>query len=240
MGSGKGSRAEYIRRAFRTVLFMVIMVASLLASSLPLLVSLVDVVAPCLLLSFFTCCNSCFKLHHDWAAYSFRTSLMDIPFLSLIRSLAIFCIYSICGIPNLTYGLYVSAAGICGGLSAILLVVKACVFANYDVGVLHIKHAALSPLHIKHLRNAWGVCLLFSCSMALALAHIMVAYKVKCQQLRKMHVYRLDPEAVIGLNTFLQIHANEKHRRLLIEDGWDGSPTQKDLMLKFVSNVGKP
>eukprot|EP00250_Pteridium_aquilinum_P010147 c19178_g1_i1 orf=513-1226(-) len=237
MGSGKGSRVEPFKRAFRTMLFMVIMVASLLVSSLPLLISLVDVIAPCVLLSTFTCCSSCFKLHRDWAAYNFRTSLMDIPLLSLIRSLAIFCVYSVCGIPNLTYGLYLSAAGIWGVISAILLVVKACVFANYDVGVLHVKDA---PLHMKHIKNAWGICLLFSCSMALALAHIMVAYKVKCQAQRKMHLYRLDPEAVNGLNAFMQIRVNEKHRRLLIEDGWDSSPTQKDLALKFLVNSAKP
>lgn len=236
MGSGKGSSAETIKRAFRTVFFMVIMVISLLVSSAPLLVSIVDVVAPCILLSTFACCSSCFTLNHDWAAYSFRTSLMDIPLLSLIRSLAIFCVYSVCGIPSLTYGPYLCATAICGATSAIVLVVKACVFTVYDRGVFHMKHASIATLHMKH---TWGIFLLFSCSMALALGHIMVAYKVKCQAQRKMHLYRLDPEAVNGLNALLYTRVNERYRRLPIEGGWDDSPTQKDLTLKFLVNQGK-
>lgn len=138
-----------------------------------------------------------------------------------------------CGIPSLTYGFYLIAAGISGAVSAILLLAKACVFANYDVGVSHAKHASAPSLHMKHMKNACGLYLLFSCSMAMALAHIMVAYKVKCQAQRKMHLYRLDPEAVNGL---LHLRANEKHRRLLVDEG---SPTQKELILKFLANSGK-
>ncbi|KAH7299016.1 hypothetical protein KP509_25G069600 [Ceratopteris richardii] len=240
MGAGRGSKSESVKRAFRTVFFMVIMVASLLVSSLPLLVSLVDVIAPCVLLSTFTCCRSCFKLHHDWETYSFRTSLMDIPLVSLVRSLIIFCVYSVCGLPTLTYGVYVGVAGACGGLSAIFLVVKACVISSGVGRELQNQHPPISHIHMKHLKNAWGVCLLFSCSMALALIHIMVAYKVKWQAQRKMQLYRFDPESVNGLSTYLPVRGNEKHRRLLIEDGWDGSPVQKDLTMKFLSNAGKP
>lgn len=142
-------------------------------------------------------------------------------------------VYSVCGIPSLTYGFYLIAAGISGAVSAILLLGKACVFANYDVGVSHAKHAYAPSRHMNHMKNAWGLYLLFSCSMAMSLAHIMVAYKVKCQAQRKMHLYRLDPEAVNGL---LHLRANEKHRRLLVDEG---SPTQKELILKFLANSGK-
>ncbi|KAH7443939.1 hypothetical protein KP509_02G056900 [Ceratopteris richardii] len=114
MGVGKGSKSECMKRAFRTIIFMVIMVASLLVSSLPLLVSLVEETAPCVLPSIFTCCHSCFKLHHDWETYSFHMNLMDIPLVSLIRSLIILYVYSICGCSSLTYDIYVGAAGACG------------------------------------------------------------------------------------------------------------------------------
>lgn len=82
-----------IKRAFRTMLFMVIMVVSLLVSCAPLLISIVDVVVPCVLLSTFACCTSCFGLYGGWTTYNVRTSIVDIPLLSLIRSLAIFCKY---------------------------------------------------------------------------------------------------------------------------------------------------
>lgn len=213
---------------------MVTMVVSLLVSSAPLLVSIVDVITPCILLSTFACCSSCFRLNRDWVAYSFRTSLMDIPLLSLIRSLAIFCVYSVCGIPSLTYGPYLSATAICGAASAIVLVVKACVFAGHGLGAFHMKSVSMDALHLKH---SWGIFSLFSCSMALALGHIMVAYKVKCQAQRKMHLYRWDPEAVNVLNAFLYTRVNERYRRLVMEGGWED--TQKDLSLKFLANQGK-
>lgn len=142
-------------------------------------------------------------------------------------------VYSVCGIPSLTYGLYVVAACVSGAASAIFLVVKACVFTRYHGGVLIVKHDSAPSFHMKHIKNEWGLCLLFSCSMALALAHIMVAYKVKCQAQRKMHLHRLDPEAMNGI---LHIRINDKHRRLLVDEG---SPTQKELLLKFLANSGK-
>lgn len=182
------------------MLFMVIMVVSLLVSCAPLLISIVDVVVPCVLLSTFACCTSCFGLYGDWTTYNVRTSIVDIPLLSLIRSLAIFCVYSVCGVPSLTYGPYFSATAICGFVSAFVLILKTCIFFHHEVGILHMKHASADAFHT---RQAWVIASLFSCSMALALGHIIVAYKVKCQAQRKMHLHRLDPEAVYGLNAFL-------------------------------------
>ncbi|KAI5066412.1 hypothetical protein GOP47_0019036 [Adiantum capillus-veneris] len=74
-----------------------------------------------------------------WAAYNISTSVVDIPLLSLIRSLAIFCVYSLCGVPSLTYGPYLSATAICGGVSAFMLILKTCIFFHHqDVGVLQL------------------------------------------------------------------------------------------------------
>ncbi|MCO5549117.1 hypothetical protein L7F22_002583 [Adiantum nelumboides] len=194
MGCGKGSKAEAVKRAMKTVFFMMFMLASLLISCVPLLISIVDVALPCILLSTFTCCNSCFS---GWAAYNIGTSVADIPLLSLIRSLAIFCVYTLCGVPSLTYEPYFSATAICGGVSAFMLVLKTCIFFHHqDIGILQVKRASVNALHMK---QSGLVVSLFSCSLVLALVHIVVAYKVKCQAQRKMHIHRIDPEAVYGL-----------------------------------------
>ena len=91
MAAGKGW-FEKVRRCVRTIYFMVAMVASLLVLSAPLLVAIVDVLVPCVLISSFTCvrCHS-FKDHLH--KYSFKSSLTDIPLVSVIRSLIITCMF---------------------------------------------------------------------------------------------------------------------------------------------------
>lgn len=88
-GAGRGS-LESLRRAGRTLFFLVNMLVSLSVSCGPLLVSIVDI---CVVYSAFTCCTACFSFRADWATYSFRCSLVDIPLLSLGRSLLALCKY---------------------------------------------------------------------------------------------------------------------------------------------------
>lgn len=91
MGSGRGAgrgSLETLKRCGRTLFFLVNMVGSLFVSSGPLLVSILDIFV---VLSAFTCCRSCFSFRADWATYSFRGSLVDIPLLSVGRSLAALC-----------------------------------------------------------------------------------------------------------------------------------------------------
>ena len=111
--------------------------------------------------------------------------------------------------------------------SMIFLSMKGSLFAN--VGVFHINHDVLLSLHAKRV---WGIFLLFSCSMAMSLGHIIVAYKVKCQAQRKMQLYRLDLESV---TTFLSTRLNERYKRHVIDED---SPLH-DLSLKFLTNQGK-
>lgn len=219
MGSGRGNSVE---RAAKTAFFMVIMVASFLVSSAPLLVSLVDVIAPCILLSTFACCSSCFGLKRDWAAYSFRTSMLDIPLLSLLRSFAILCAYSICGISTLTYGPYVGTTAVCGMISAIVLMVKACVLADNDLRLtVPTDFAGLQGEH------AWGRLLLFFCSMVLALGHIIVAYKVRCRARRKLHLYKLDQEAIAALNPLLYARVKERYHMHPAGNRWEDDSAEE-------------
>ncbi|KAE8657614.1 Alpha/beta-hydrolase domain-containing protein isoform 2 [Hibiscus syriacus] len=115
------------RRIVRTAFFMVAMLASLLASSLQLLVAIGDIVVPFLLLSSFTCltCNG-FKEH--FRRYAFKNSLTDIPPVSILRSIIIICVYSMCDAPALSYGPYLGTVSLCSFVSILVLSVKACVF----------------------------------------------------------------------------------------------------------------
>lgn len=81
---------EKLRRCVRTVFFMVAMVVSLLVSSLPLLVALGDVLVPFVLISSFTCVR-CYGFNEHLHRYAFKSSLTDIPLVSVVRSIIIIC-----------------------------------------------------------------------------------------------------------------------------------------------------
>ena len=85
-----GFFVDKIRRCLRTLFFMVAMLASLLVSSLPVLVAIGDMLVPCILISSFTCVR-CYGFKEHLRRYAFKSSLTDIPFVSMIRSLIIIC-----------------------------------------------------------------------------------------------------------------------------------------------------
>lgn len=86
---------DKLRRCVRTVYFMVAMLVSLLVSSLPVLVALGDVLVPCVLISSFTCVR-CYGFEEHLHRYAFKSSLTDIPLVSIVRSLIITCKTPIC------------------------------------------------------------------------------------------------------------------------------------------------
>ena len=63
---------------------MVAMVVSLLVSSLPLLIAIGDVLVPFVLISSFTCIE-CYSLKEHLWWYAFKSSLTDIPLISVVR-----------------------------------------------------------------------------------------------------------------------------------------------------------
>eukprot|EP01018_Ginkgo_biloba_P016281 Gb_19642 [translate_table: standard] len=191
MGSGRGS-LEIVRRAIRTVFFMMIMLGSLLVFSAPVFVAISDIIIPCALLSTFTC-TACPSMKNDWTHYSFRSSLVDIPLISMVRSLIILCIYSLCDVPSLSHGPYLGAATICCLGSVVVLTVKACLFTVSDT------MQRLPPVtRSLHLKQSWGMPVMFLSSMVLALGHIVVAYRTSCRARRKLLIHRVDPEAVLA------------------------------------------
>lgn len=85
-----GQCFEKLRRCVRTVFFVAALVVSLLVTSLPVLVAVVDVIVPCVLISSFTCVR-CYGFKEHLSRYSFKSSLTDIPLVSVIRSFIIIC-----------------------------------------------------------------------------------------------------------------------------------------------------
>ena len=74
--------------------------------------AVVDIVIPFVLLSTYKCI-SCHSLKLDWGSYIFRSSLGDIPLTSVVRSLIIVCVYSLCDVPSLFHGPYLGTAIVC-------------------------------------------------------------------------------------------------------------------------------
>ncbi|VVA36563.1 PREDICTED: alpha/beta [Prunus dulcis] len=184
---------EKVRRCVRTVFFMVAMVASLLVSSLPVLVAIGDMLVPCVLISSFTCVT-CYGFKEHLHRYAFKSSLTDIPLVSFIRSLIITCVYSMCDGPALSHGPYLGTVTFCSFISILLLSVKACLFTVNS----QIEAEASSSLSRQklHLKKSWGMPVLFLSSVVFALGHTVVAYRTSCRARRKLMFHRVDPEAV--------------------------------------------
>ncbi|KAJ8773631.1 hypothetical protein K2173_005877 [Erythroxylum novogranatense] len=186
---------EKVRRGVRTVIFMVAMVASLLVSSMPVFVAIGDVLVPLVLLSNFTCLR-CYGIKEHLRRYAFKSSLTDVPLVSVIRSFIIICVYSMCDAPALSHGPYLGTVSFCSIASILLLSVKACVFtmnSQFEVEV----STSLTRKKL-HLKKSWGMPVLFFSSVVFALGHTVVAYRTSCRARRKLMFHRVDPEAVLA------------------------------------------
>jgi len=194
MGSGRGS-LESFRRGIRTAFFMLFMLGSLLVVSAPVFVAIADIVIPLAFLSTFTC-TTCHSLKLDWGSYSFRSSLVDIPLISVVRSLIIVCVYSLCDVPSLSHGPYLGMAVVCALASVVILIVKAFLF--------HVENSLPDTLSVTrglHLKHSWWIPVLFLLSVVLALGHIVVAYRTRCRARRKLLFHRVDTESVLACKT---------------------------------------
>ncbi|KAI4324699.1 hypothetical protein MLD38_030161 [Melastoma candidum] len=192
---GGGYVVEKVRRVIRTVFFVVAMVASLLASSLPVLVTVADVAVTCTIVTSFVSVGCCGLAEHV-RRYSFRRSLVDIPLVSIVRSLVIASVYSFCDGPALSHGPYMGTVTLSSVISVMLLSVKACIFS---ISSQTEAEASTSPTRLKlHLKKSWGMPVLFLSSVVFALGHIVVAYRTSCRARRKLLFHRVDPEMVLS------------------------------------------
>ncbi|KAK8672308.1 hypothetical protein V6N13_110681 [Hibiscus sabdariffa] len=152
------------------------MAISFLVFSAPVFFVIADTILPCALIS-----SLPFRtLSSHFNNYDFRHSLVDIPLISIIRSAVIICVYSFCDGPKLSRGPYLGITTICSVSSLIFVSVKASFVFSSSV-----------PREGSAMEAA-----LFICSLALAIAHIIVAYRTSCRERRKLLVYRIDIEAI--------------------------------------------
>ncbi|KAE9608081.1 hypothetical protein Lalb_Chr08g0231731 [Lupinus albus] len=179
MGNKEGKQKK-ILRGVKTMFFLITMLISLLLFSAPILVVIADALVPSALLSTSISMDSISSHFHH---YDFRYSLIDIPLVSIIRSFIIFCVYSLCDGPRRSRGPYLGITTMCSILSLIFVSFKAIYMFNFlgddRRGYVRAKEIAL-----------------FLCSCALALGHVVVAYRTSCRERRKLLVYKIDIEAL--------------------------------------------
>ncbi|XP_010479793.1 PREDICTED: uncharacterized protein LOC104758597 [Camelina sativa] len=179
--------AEKARRCVRTVFFVAAMMASLLASSLPVLITVADVVVPCLIVSSITCLT-CHSTAEQLRLYSFKSSLIDVPLISFLRSLVIICLYWVCEDTRLAYGIYLETVMLSSFGGILLVLVKTCVFTVNS----HLE------AKVYNLKISWGMPLLLLSSAVFGLAHVVVAYRTSCGARRKLMYHKIDQEAVLS------------------------------------------
>ncbi|KAH9326080.1 hypothetical protein KI387_006258, partial [Taxus chinensis] len=183
---------QKMHRAILTVFIVFVMVGSLVFCSAPVLVCILDMVLPCALLSSFTYYSCDFKV--DWTSYSFGSSPLDIPFISMLRSLFIICVYSVFDAPGLSFGPYLWTALLCGMVSSMIILVKARLFM-----VSSTLDSPSAEFGVSHWKQTWSMPTMLFLSVVLALGHIVVAYRIRSKVWRKMLLFhRLDPEAVLS------------------------------------------
>ena len=93
MGFSKEEKSKRVLRGLKTLFFLITMVMSLLVFSAPVLLVIADALLPSALLSALSPVPSLSPktLFSHFENYDFRYSLIDIPLVSIVRSLVIFC-----------------------------------------------------------------------------------------------------------------------------------------------------
>ncbi|KAM0858211.1 hypothetical protein ACQ4PT_047981 [Festuca glaucescens] len=173
----------------KTAFFLVSMLASLLlVCAPPLLVVLLDLLLPPALLSnFLRDAAAAHSLLDQARGFGFRSSLVDLPAVSAARSLLILCAYTACG-GGAAY-LWVAAACSVGSL----LYVLAKAVAVFGVAA----DGSSGGLQLQGKGQLVAVQAMFLMSLALAAAHLAMAYRASSRERRRLHVvYRIDIEAV--------------------------------------------
>ncbi|KAK7311244.1 hypothetical protein RJT34_09257 [Clitoria ternatea] len=182
--SSKEEKFNRILRGLKTLFFLIAMVISLLLFSAPVLLVIADALVPSALLSTLSPASlSLETLSSHFHNYDFRYSLVDIPLVSIIRSFIIFCVYSLCDGPRLSRGPYLGITTMCSVLSVMFVSLKAVYMFGF------------SGVDRSGYVGATGIAL-FVWSCALAVGHIVVAYRTSCRERRKLLVYKIDIEAI--------------------------------------------
>ncbi|CAM8978376.1 unnamed protein product [Rhodiola kirilowii] len=184
----KDEKSNRLVRMAKTLFFLISMVISFLIFSAPLLFVIADTLFPSALLSASMSPTSLNlqTISSLLCQYDFRYTLIDVPLISVIRSALIIVVYSMCDGPKLSRGPYMATTTMLSVTSLIFVSMKApFVFASNR---LEDKGAYCRALEVA----------LFVSSLGFAVAHVIVAYRISCRERRKLLVYRIDIEAVVG------------------------------------------
>lgn len=187
-------------RGAKILFFVANMLASLfLVCAPPLLVVLLDILLPSALLAAAAGrpAFSVSALTSQLRNYQYRASLLDLPLISATRSIVILCFYLWCG----GRGLFLGVATLCGSVSAGFVSMKAIIMFGAD--------AVTGKRHLLSFGEKEGPAVeaLFLSSLALAMAHVVAAYRISCRERRKLLVYKIDIEAVSAYkNEFSNYH----------------------------------
>ncbi|KAJ0968922.1 hypothetical protein J5N97_021799 [Dioscorea zingiberensis] len=175
---GKSNALRWVK----TLFFLISMTASLLlVCAPPLLVAILDFVLPSALLSAASDpVFSPFFVFSQLRSFDFGTTLVDLPLVSSARSLLILCVYSVWE----GKGPYLGITMASNLVSFAYVLFKAVAF--YGTASMEITGSKEERL----------IEALFLSSLALAMAHVVVAYRTNCRERRKLLVYRIDIEAV--------------------------------------------
>ncbi|CAI9302681.1 unnamed protein product [Lactuca saligna] len=202
MGILKDEKSKRVLRGIRTVFFLITMIISFLIFSAPILVAVADVLLPTALFSASLSSPSddpsfLQTLSSHLSNYDFRYSLIDIPLISIIRSGIILCVYGLCDGHGLstTTGPYLGITTVCSVASLFFVSLKASYVFGGGSGGFGATEVAL-----------------FVCSPALAIGHIVVAYRTSCRERRKLLVYKIDIEAV---STFTFKNGFQRYSKIL-------------------------
>ncbi|MBA0867553.1 hypothetical protein Goshw_001149 [Gossypium schwendimanii] len=185
MGFSKEEKSRRIWRVLKTVFFLITMAISFLVFSAPVFLVLADALLPSALLSASLSPSylSLQSLSSHFDNYDFRSSLIDIPLISIIRSAVIIFVYSFCDGPKLSRGPYLGITMICS--------ISSLVFVSIKASFVFSSRIPKEGTYVTAMETA-----LFISSLALAIAHMIVAYRTSCRERRKLLVYKIDIEAV--------------------------------------------
>ncbi|XP_011035954.1 PREDICTED: uncharacterized protein LOC105133593 isoform X1 [Populus euphratica] len=204
MGFAKEEKSKKVLRGVKTVFFLITMLISFLLFSAPILLVIADTLLPFSLLSASlspSSSSSSETLSSYFNNYDFRYSLVDIPLISIIRSVVIICVYSLCDGPRLSTGPYLGITTICSVSSLIYVSFKAPrVFRVSSTG---------RGEYVRAMEIA-----LFICSLLLAIGHVVVAYRTSCRERRKLWVYKIDIEAVSACKNVVF----PRYQKILLEE----------------------
>uniref|UniRef100_A0A7N0TT93 MENTAL domain-containing protein n=1 Tax=Kalanchoe fedtschenkoi TaxID=63787 RepID=A0A7N0TT93_KALFE len=205
MGFFKDEKANKAVRIAKTLFFLISMAISFLIFSAPLLLVIADTLLPSAILSASMHPNSLTlqTISSLLSQYDFRRSLIDVPLISVIRSAVIIFVYSLCDGPKLSRGPYMATTAMLSVASLIFVSMKAP-FVFSSAGRLE-KGAYCRALEVA----------LFVSSLGLAVAHVIVAYRISCRERRKLLVYRIDIEAVLGGKIGF---SSNRYQKLLLEE----------------------